>query len=69
MKVKPSFRRNPKSIEDKIEYLQEEINWVQQELELEVKGIKEKIDRQIARTGDPNPGSEIGITKYRIKNG
>ena len=43
---KATFTRNPTSVEEKIAYLQEQINWVKEELELETKGIKEQIERQ-----------------------
>lgn len=45
-KGKGSVGRNPKSIEEKIEYLQEQINWVKRDLEQETKEINEKIDRE-----------------------
>lgn len=45
-KAKLSVGRNPQNIEEKIRYLQEQINEMKQEFEQETKDIHERIDRQ-----------------------
>lgn len=44
--AKMSVGCNPQSIDEKIEYLQEQINEVKRDLEQESKGLNERIDRQ-----------------------
>lgn len=45
-KARITVGRNPQSIEEKIQYLQDQINEIGQDLEQETKDINEKIDRQ-----------------------
>ncbi|RFC33088.1 MAG: hypothetical protein DID91_2727703235 [Candidatus Nitrotoga sp. MKT] len=45
-KAKVTVGRNPQSIDEKLEYLQEQINEVKRDLEQKSKGLNEKIDRQ-----------------------
>ena len=43
-KAKLTFGRNPKSIEEKLEYLQEQINEARRDFEQEIKGLNQTID-------------------------
>jgi hypothetical protein len=45
-KAKITVGRNPRSIEEKIEYLQEQITEIKRDIEQESKELNEKIDRQ-----------------------
>ncbi len=45
-KVKATVSRNPKSVEEKLEYLQEQINEVKRDLLEESKVLNDKIDRE-----------------------
>ncbi|RFC40338.1 MAG: hypothetical protein DID89_2727546993 [Candidatus Nitrotoga sp. CP45] len=45
-KAKVTVGRNPQSIDEKLEYLQEQINEVKRDFEQESKDLHEKIDRQ-----------------------
>lgn len=45
-KVRLSVVRNPQSIEEKIKYLQEQINEIKRDFEQETKDLNDKIDRQ-----------------------
>ncbi len=62
-KAKITVGRNPNSIEEKIEYLQDQINEIKHDLEQETKELNEKIDRQ-----SKEMGTQIQETKSALRN-
>lgn len=68
-KVKLTVGRNPKSIEEKIEYLQEQINEVKRDVEQESKELNEKIDRQSTGMNTKIQEAQSALQKVESKMG
>lgn len=66
-KAKVTVGRNPQSIDEKLEYLQEQINEVKRDLEQESKGLNEKIDRQSKEISEQIQDAKMALRSLESK--
>ena len=67
--VEFSIIRHPKSIEEEITYLQEQIEWVKRELKQKIVDVNEKIDRNSRETKSENQKYSVAVNNIESKLG
>lgn len=66
-KPKISVSRNPQSVDEKIEHLQEQINDLKRDLALESKELNEKIDRQSKEMNEQIQNAKVALRTLESK--